>query len=676
MLSSSSSSEEGNDNLCEETEDSHFGSSRSSKESYNKSDVEDVKEVRRGKNRFKVKVLTKVHDMGLELQSTSWEVAILIAIIYGAIRRDTDKGSGILSKILFLSDGSKWKKIRQSISPTLTPSKIKAMFTIFTESAKDMMDFLQERVFDSDDLKINVLAYDFTTDVLCSFAFGQRINGMKNPNSELRLMGRSIVKELNGGSFVVKIIASFFPIINRALNCKCQPIRYIEKVVTERIKHREKNGWFRNDFVQFLIQSRKRGRIVNDELLEDSCPQMATKGYFGIDKMYEQLVFHCLEMFLAGYDTMSTTIGFCLHELAINPDIQQTLIEEINEVLKEFGGEITHGAVQKMEYLDKVLSVLKCPSVLSIETLRMYPVGGTVFRTCTSSYMIPGTKTLIEKGMQMVIPVYALHHDPKYYPNPEKFDPERFNEQNKASRPRYCYLPFGEGPRMCLGMRFALLGVKVAVVALLSKYELSVSKKTLLPIRLDHSTIILSAKGDIWLRISNRNCFVISSGYEEGPSIEDNSHQRKRAHEHRVSYTYARLQHSLRIKFVHQRRRLTESLVGRETRGSSASMWSLGATDRSNEGRCFKPRISFACVRKSTAALVSSDLNCPLGTSAVRARRLVSNLLIDLGREAVYMDYNREAYCCRKFVTIEVSYGVGSMTLERNLRVTLKMGVV
>nr|CAD7450218.1 unnamed protein product [Timema bartmani] len=336
------------------------------------------------------------------------------------------------------------------------------MFTIFTESAKDMMDFLQERVFDSDDLKINVLAYDFTTDVLCSFAFGQRINGMKNPNSELRLMGRSIVKELNGGSFVVKIIASFFPIINRALNCKCQPIRYIEKVVTERIKHREKNGWFRNDFVQFLIQSRKRGRIVNDELLEDSCPQMATKGYFGIDKMYEQLVFHCLEMFLAGYDTMSTTIGFCLHELAINPDIQQTLIEEINEVLKEFGGEITHGAVQKMEYLDKVLS---------------------------------GTKTLLEKGMQVVIPVYALHHDPKYYPNPGKFDPERFNEQNKASRPRYCYLPFGEGPRMCLGMRFALLGVKVAVVALLSKYELSVSKKTLLPIRLDHSTIILSAQG-------------------------------------------------------------------------------------------------------------------------------------------------------------------------------------
>ncbi|CAG2054622.1 unnamed protein product [Timema podura] len=489
-------------------------------------------EVRRGKNRFKrlrTATLTQgwgvgvtpvtnvqtspycacafsraiaVHNLGqmpLHTHSSFVDSDRLFGVIIVLI--DTEKGSGILSKILFLSDGSKWKKIRQSISPTLTPSKIKAMFTIFTESAKDMMDFLQERVFDSDDLKINVLAYDFTTDVLCSFAFGQRINGMKNPNSELRLMGRSIVKELNGGSFVVKIIASFFPIINRALNCKCQPIRYIEKVVTERIKHREKNGWFRNDFVQFLIQSRKRGRIVNDDLLEDSCPQMATKGYFGIDKMYEQLVFHCLEMFLAGYDTMSTTIGFCLHELAINPDIQQTLIEEINEVLKEFDGELTHGAVQKMEYLDKVLSVLKCPSVLSIETLRMYPVGGTVFRTCTSSYMIPGTKTLIEKGMQVVIPVYALHHDPKYYPNPEKFDPER--------------------------MRFALLGVKVAVVALLSKYELSVSKKTLLPIRLDHSTIILSAKGDIWLRISNRNCFVISSGYEEGPSIEDNSHQRK-----------------------------------------------------------------------------------------------------------------------------------------------------
>nr|CAD7434664.1 unnamed protein product [Timema monikensis] len=408
--------------------------------------------------------------------------------------RDTETGRGVLSKTLFLSAGPKWRKLRLSVSPTVTPSKIKAMFNIFSESAKDMMDFLQEKVRYSEDLEVKALGYDFTTDVMCSFAFGQRINCMKNPDSEFRLMGHRIIKELTGGSLVVKIIASFFTIINRALNCRCQPIQFFEKVVTETIEHREKNGWFRNDLLQFLMKLREKGEIVSDDLIEDSFPQKATKGLFDMDKKYEQLVLHCLELFLAGYDTMSMTIGFCLHELSVNPDIQHTLREEIDRVLKEFGGEITYEAVHKMEYLDKVLS----------ETLRMYPAGGTLFRTCTKSYMIPGTKTLLEKGVQVVIPVYALHHDPKYYPDPEKFDPERFNEQIKACRPQSCYLPFGEGPKMCLGVRLALLEIKVAVVALLSKYELSVSKKTSLPIRLDPRTVTLSVEGDIWLRIRNR----------------------------------------------------------------------------------------------------------------------------------------------------------------------------
>nr|CAD7414514.1 unnamed protein product [Timema poppensis] len=408
--------------------------------------------------------------------------------------KDTETGRGILSKTLFLSAGPKWKKLRLSVSPTVTPSKIKAMFNIFTESAKDMMDFLQEKVRYSEDLEVKALGYDFTTDVMCSFAFGQRINCMKNPDSEFRLMGHKIIKELTGGSLVVKIVASFFTIINRALNCKCQPIQFFEKVVIETIEHREKNGWFRNDLLQFLMKLREKGEIVGDDFTEESFPQKATKGLFDMDKEYEQLVLHCLELFLAGYDTMSMTIGFCLHELSINSDIQQTLREEIDGVLKEFGGEITYEAVHKMEYLDKVLS----------ETLRMYPAGGTLFRTCTKSYTIPGTKTLLEKGVQVVIPVYALHHDPKYYPDPDKFDPERFNEQNKACRPPSCYLPFGEGPKMCLGMRLALLEIKVAVVALLSKYELSVSKKTSLPIRLDPRTVTLSVEGDIWLRIRNR----------------------------------------------------------------------------------------------------------------------------------------------------------------------------
>jgi cytochrome P450 family 6 len=72
-------------------------------------------------------------------------------------------------------------------------------------------------------------------------------------------------------------------------------------------------------------------------------------------------------------------------------------------------------------------------------------------RDCTKSYKIPGTDIILEKGLPTVISVLGLHHDPKYYPDPERFDPERFSEEEKAKRHPYVYLPFGEGPRICIG---------------------------------------------------------------------------------------------------------------------------------------------------------------------------------------------------------------------------------
>jgi cytochrome P450 family 6 len=72
-------------------------------------------------------------------------------------------------------------------------------------------------------------------------------------------------------------------------------------------------------------------------------------------------------------------------------------------------------------------------------------------RECTKEYKIPGTDVVLEKGLATVIPGLALHHDPKYYPEPERFDPERFNEDEKTKRHQFVYLPFGEGPRICIG---------------------------------------------------------------------------------------------------------------------------------------------------------------------------------------------------------------------------------
>jgi len=141
------------------------------------------------------------------------------------------------------------------------------------------------------------------------------------------------------------------------------------------------------------------------------------------------------------------------------------------------------------------------------ETLRRYPSLPILNRTCIKNYQIPGTDKVIEKGTQVFIPAMALHWDEKYFEDPEKFIPDRFNEENSAgknliNRP---YLPFGEGPRNCIGMRLGKLQTKVGLVMMLQKFrfELSDQHKNC-DMKLDPKTILIAPLGGIHLRVFKR----------------------------------------------------------------------------------------------------------------------------------------------------------------------------
>lgn len=84
----------------------------------------------------------------------------------------------------------------------------------------------------------------------------------------------------------------------------------------------------------------------------------------------------------------------------------------------------------------------------------MYAPVGTLFRECTKDYTIPEYNVTIKKGMSVMIPFNGLQNDPKYYPNPKQFRPERFLPAEKAQRDHFLHLPFGEGPRNCIGKIF------------------------------------------------------------------------------------------------------------------------------------------------------------------------------------------------------------------------------
>jgi cytochrome P450 family 6 len=136
-------------------------------------------------------------------------------------------------------------------------------------------------------------------------------------------------------------------------------------------------------------------------------------------------------------------ITFSTYELALNQDIQDRLRNEINEVLARHNGEVTYDAIMEMKYLDMVFN----------ESLRKYPIVDLQSREATKDFVIPNTKLLIPAGTNIMVPINALHHDERYWENPEKFDPERFTLENVKKRHPFSYLPFSEGPRICIGLR-------------------------------------------------------------------------------------------------------------------------------------------------------------------------------------------------------------------------------
>ena len=138
---------------------------------------------------------------------------------------------------------------------------------------------------------------------------------------------------------------------------------------------------------------------------------------------------------------------FCTYELALNQDIQDRLRNEIESVLKKHNGEVTYEAIMEMKFLDMVVN----------ETLRKYPIFEVQIRKCTKEFEIPGTGLVIPVGMPIMIPVVGIHNDEKYFENPDKFDPERFSDENKHKIQDFTYLPFGAGPRLDLIHNFVIL---------------------------------------------------------------------------------------------------------------------------------------------------------------------------------------------------------------------------
>lgn len=139
---------------------------------------------------------------------------------------------------------------------------------------------------------------------------------------------------------------------------------------------------------------------------------------------------------------------------------------------------------------------------IGLETLRKYTIVPHLNRQALADYEVPGhPKFIIKKGMPVLIPAYAIHHDPDLYPEPEKFNPERFSSVNGKQRDSVEWLAFGDGPRNCIGMRFGLMQTRVGLAYLLRHFKFSVCEQTEIPLVWSKTSFVLATKNGIFLKV-------------------------------------------------------------------------------------------------------------------------------------------------------------------------------
>ncbi|XP_049988872.1 cytochrome P450 3A11 isoform X2 [Alexandromys fortis] len=420
----------------------------------------------------------------LAITDTEMMKNILVKECYSVFTNRRDIGPmGIMSKAISLAKDEEWKRIRALLSPTFTSGKLKEMFPIIEEYGDILVKYLRREAEKGKPLDMKEVFGAYSMDVITSTAFGVNVDSLNKPKDPFVEKAKNFIRfDFFDPLFMSVVLFPFLTPMYERLNVSVFPkdsIAFFKNFV-ERTKENRLNSKQKHlvDFLQLMMNSHNNSKVKESH-----------KALSDMEIMAQSIIF-----IFAGYETTSSTLAFTLYLLATHPDIQKKLQEEIDVALpnKTPPG---YDKVMEMEYLDMVLS----------ETLRLYPIANRLERVCKQDVEMDGV--FVPKGSVVMVPLYALHHDPQYWPEPMEFRPERFSKENKGSIDPYVYMPFGNGPRNCIGMRFALMNMKLALTKVLQNFSFQSCKETQIPLKLNRKPL-LQPKKPIVLKVVPRDVII------------------------------------------------------------------------------------------------------------------------------------------------------------------------
>lgn len=342
----------------------------------------------------------------------------------------------------FVAKGiEKWKELRSIQASNMTTVRFREIIPTMCRVAENMVNYLKEKKMDP--ITAKDLSFMYTVDNACSCGFGIEPSTFTDPDNNFIKHANS--EKLFSPSPLAMFFHTFLPKINkfnkqRIISEEAQG--FFESFVQKMIEYRTSSNVTKNDLINYIMK-------LNQKLKDENKPVYSNL----------ELAAHCMTFYTDSAETSSNQLAFLLLDLANHQDVQEKLRGEIYSISK-CPAHLDIEKINSISYLNMVIN----------ESLRVNTQISWISRTCTQDAAIGSVQ--IPKGTKVFIPVGPFHKDPEYFPDPEKFDPERFSEENKESIPKYAFLPFGEGPRICVGFKFALLQIKLAVIFLLLNFTI------------------------------------------------------------------------------------------------------------------------------------------------------------------------------------------------------------
>ncbi|XP_050352999.1 cytochrome P450 6B7-like [Nymphalis io] len=400
----------------------------------------------------------------------------------------------LITQNMFFNGGDKWKVLRQNLTALFSSAKMKNMFPLIESCASALEDALNREMTNQNTIEIKSLLARYTMDCIGSCAFGINTGTLtaKSSSNPFTIMGEKLFDVTNYGGFRL-VSRAMWPALFYRLGFTLfdnDIIHFFNKILTEVFESRQYKESSRNDFVDLILGWKKKSYLIGDSITKFNTGAKTTISLNVDDNL---LIAQCTLFFAAGFETTSTTTSFILYELAKRKDAQTRVLEEIDDYYQRHEGKIEYECINEMPFVQACID----------ETLRIYPVLGVLTREVTENYTLP-TGLLLEKGTRVHIPVYDLHHNPEHFSDPEEFRPERFLGDERKNIKPFTYMPFGEGPRICIGLRFSKMPIVAGLLTILKNYSIELAEGMPRTIDFQPRALVVHAIGGINIKFIPR----------------------------------------------------------------------------------------------------------------------------------------------------------------------------